>query len=184
MVTQKTTWSDFAVGILILFTCVCCSGDPTANEADADEHKKIYINEIMASNTASISDEFGEYDDWIELYNDEDTDVNLLGYSISDDPERPLQTALSGELTIPAKGMLLLWADKDPEQGSNHLPFNLKRSGEAVILTAPNGVIMDSFDWIEAVTDHVFARFPDGTGEFARCDRLTPGELNGLACYP
>ena len=40
----------------------------------------LYINEIVASNSYTYKDSDGEYSDYIELYNDNDYDVNLLIY--------------------------------------------------------------------------------------------------------
>jgi len=41
---------------------------------------QLYINEIQASNSTTIADNFLEYDDWIELYNVSNISINLAGY--------------------------------------------------------------------------------------------------------
>ena len=46
--------------------------------------QNISINEIMSSNSNTISDEDGEYEDWIEIYNFGSTTVSLKGYGLSD----------------------------------------------------------------------------------------------------
>ena len=38
----------------------------------------------MASNDSTITDEHGEYDDWIELYNNTNNPIDLSGYYLSD----------------------------------------------------------------------------------------------------
>jgi hypothetical protein len=48
--------------------------------------QQLWINEIQAVNSHTIVDDFGEYDDWIELYNGSDSIINLAGLYISDDP--------------------------------------------------------------------------------------------------
>ena len=45
----------------------------------------IVINEIMASNDNTVADEYGEYDDWIEIYNKGTNSINLNNYYLSDD---------------------------------------------------------------------------------------------------
>ena len=45
----------------------------------------LVINEIMASNDQTQADQYGEYDDWIELYNNGTQSINLSGYHLSDD---------------------------------------------------------------------------------------------------
>ena len=42
------------------------------------------INEILASNLNYISDNYGDYDDLIEIYNPTNSEINLSGYYISD----------------------------------------------------------------------------------------------------
>ena len=37
--------------------------------------QSLVINEILTSNKSIISDGFGEYDDWIEIYNKADEDA-------------------------------------------------------------------------------------------------------------
>ncbi|MCP5064014.1 MAG: hypothetical protein GY936_16350 [Ignavibacteriae bacterium] len=48
------------------------------------------LNEIISSNFTSFVDEDGDYSDWIELYNPNDTIVSLYMYSLSDDIAEPL----------------------------------------------------------------------------------------------
>jgi hypothetical protein len=50
---------------------------------------QVMINEGSNRNYTSIADENGDYPDWIELYNSGATDVNLLNYSLTDDPVDP-----------------------------------------------------------------------------------------------
>ena len=51
--------------------------------------QQIFINEIMSSNGVTIPDEDGDYSDWIEIYNDESTAVDLSGYGLSDHASEP-----------------------------------------------------------------------------------------------
>ena len=44
----------------------------------------ILINEVMAGNKQAVTDEEGNYSDWIELYNPGTTDVSLSGWGLSD----------------------------------------------------------------------------------------------------
>ena len=39
----------------------------------------VFINEVMASNTKTLADPQGDFDDWIELFNAGDTPVDLTG---------------------------------------------------------------------------------------------------------
>jgi len=44
----------------------------------------LFVNEIMAINDSTISDESGEFDDWFEIYNPEDYPARLEGFYVSD----------------------------------------------------------------------------------------------------
>jgi len=54
----------------------------------------IRLNEIMTSNTKTLQDERGEYDDWIELYNSGSTPVDLGGLYLTDTPDNPTRWQL------------------------------------------------------------------------------------------
>ena len=50
----------------------------------AEEERKIVINEIMPVNTTTATDQVGEYDDWIELYNISSERQDISGWLLSD----------------------------------------------------------------------------------------------------
>ncbi|OQX79450.1 MAG: hypothetical protein B6D61_03540, partial [Bacteroidetes bacterium 4484_249] len=45
------------------------------------------INEFMSNNENVLQDDFGEYSDWIEIYNPSQQSINLLNWSLTDDPD-------------------------------------------------------------------------------------------------
>ncbi len=144
----------------------------------------VVINEFMPSNAVVITDTAGGAGDWIELYNLSSQPVDLGGYYISDKLVDPQRHALPAGLIIQPSSTLLLWADDDEEEGPDHLPFNLSKAGEAVVLSDPAGVVLDSIDYVDATTDSSFARVPDGTGPWAFCTAPTPGAANDPSCAP
>jgi hypothetical protein len=143
---------------------------------------KVALNELVPANVTGATDEAGEADDWIELYNYGSEAVSLEGYGITDDSEIPYKKRFGSELSIPAGGVLVLWADGDTEQGAVHLPFKLKAEGEKVQLYDPSGAIVDEYEWTNAIDDVAFARFPDGTGSWLACPAPTYDAVNGSAC--
>ena len=74
---------------------------------------RVFINEVLASNLTTNPDmvDFGDFSDWIELYNDENVDVNIGGFYISDDFTIPTKWQFPANSIIPAKGFYLVWAD-------------------------------------------------------------------------
>ena len=49
----------------------------------------VQINELMASNSKTITDEVGEYEDWVELYNPTSLPVDVAGFFLSDNLDEP-----------------------------------------------------------------------------------------------
>ncbi|MFN2251307.1 MAG: lamin tail domain-containing protein [Anaerolineae bacterium] len=151
---------------------------PGASDRVAD----VRINEVLAANASVGYDEAGEFDDWIELHNAGADAVDLSGYLVSDNRLDLARAVLPPGFTIPAGGFAMLWADGQPEQGPTHLGFKLNAAGEAVYLSSPDLVLVDSLEFADAPPDVSFARFPDGRGAFVLCAQPSPDAANGAAC--
>jgi len=57
--------------------------DPLVEKAEY-----VIINEFVTSNQNGLQDEYGDYPDWIELYNADNHAVNLTGWSLTDDADQ------------------------------------------------------------------------------------------------
>ncbi|MGB1032448.1 MAG: CotH kinase family protein, partial [Flavobacteriales bacterium] len=125
----------------------------------------LVINELMSSNATSASDNNGDYDDWIELYNTTANSISTAGMFLSDDFENPEKWVLP-TTEIPANSYFIIWADEESEQGSVHSNFQLSSLGEQLLLSYNNGFVIDSLTFGPLATDQSFARFPNGTGPF------------------
>jgi hypothetical protein len=134
--------------------------------ANAVKKNGVVINEIMASNTKTAMDEKGEFEDWIELYNNNDLDIDLSGMFMSDKSSDLKKWKIPSGTMIKAKGYLIIWADEDTEQGVLHANFKLSKSGEEVLLTDSLSNILDNISFGELAEDISFARNPNGTGGF------------------
>lgn len=66
----------------------------------------VYINEFMASNATTVADSYGNYSDWIELYNSTDAEVDISGFGISDNIAQPKKYVLPEGTVIAAKSYL------------------------------------------------------------------------------
>lgn len=144
---------------------------------------QIRVNEIMASNSSTISDEQGDFDDWIEIINLGEVSVNFGGMYVSDDPENLIKwqipTDQSASTTIAPGQYLLIWFDDDTDDGALHVEPKLSASGEFVILTESDGVtIIQSVEFGEQETDVSWATTEEGGDVFA-FQTPSPGEENG-----
>lgn len=135
-------------------------------EATVATSKTVVINEFMASNTGIIKDEADETEDWIELYNNTDNDIDLSGYFLTDKADLLEKWTFPAGTVIKAKGYLIIWADEDQEQGSLHCNFKLSASGEEILLLDKQKVILDNVTFGQQVTNKSAARIPNGTGNF------------------
>ncbi len=135
---------------------------PTTNSVAGD----LVINEFMASNDATIADQDGEFEDWIELYNNTNASIDLTGYSLSDDEANLTQWVFPAGTVIGANSYLTVWADDDEDQEGLHTNFKLSSSGESIFLVNAAGEIEDVISYVNQTTDISFGRFPNGTGEF------------------
>ena len=100
--------------------------------SEPDPTPAIFINEWLASNDGVVLDEFGDADDFIELYNAEPMAIDLGGRYLTDDLADRTKWEIPAGVTIEAGGYLVIWADDQPEQGPLHATFKLGAGGEAV----------------------------------------------------
>lgn len=142
----------------------------------------IVINELMSNNESYITDDFGEYDDWVELYNNSDQVILLDNYYLTDDPNNPDKWKLPYIQLAPGE-YLIIWADDDEEdQGDNHASFKLSKSGEFIGIydNASNDYeVIDSTSFPALDANKSFARIPNGFGPFIIVDHVTFDENNG-----
>ncbi len=144
---------------------------------------QVVINEWMASNESFLADDFGEFDDWIELHNTSGSSFDLSEHYLTDD-ENDLTKwqipANSGsEVIIPANGYLILWADNDGGQGPTHLEFKLSGGGESVLIVGPDGsTIIDQVGFPAQGSDVSYGRFPDANPNLEFFPTPTPGSTN------
>lgn len=144
--------------------------------------KSLLINEVNATNKNIIKDPYNENDDWIEIYNPTDNQVDVEGYFLTDDISNltkykfPKNTT---ETIIPPKGFLLVWADHQEGQGKLHTPFKLRASGERIEFTAPDSTtIIDSLSFGNITPDYSYGRYPNGSDNFVVFTQPTPKASN------
>ena len=143
----------------------------------------LVVNELMASNDATLADEAGDFDDWIELFNGTGAPVSLEGLTITDDFAEPDKVALPDTVMAPGS-YLLLWADDEMEQGPLHLPFKLSAGGEDVALFMDDGsggfTLIDGLSFSAQTTDVSFGRSSGDPSSFVSFTSPTPGTENGV----
>ena len=125
----------------------------------------LVINEILAINDNVVQNEFGDYADWIELYNNTNSSLSTNELFITDDSTNLLKWNIP-DINIPANGYLILWADEKHNEGIKHTNFKLANGGEKLILSNNSGQIIDYLNFPTQSTNVGYARIPNGTGNF------------------
>ncbi len=140
----------------------------------------VVINEFMSSNqTTAIDSSDDKYEDWLELYNNSNLDVDLGHLFLTDDAANIEKFEIPAGTLIPAKGRLIIWLDEDSKTPSGiHANFKLSASGEQLIFTRQDGLILDSLSFGAIPTDQSMERCPDGTGSFKITSKPTFNKAN------
>ena len=179
------SFSMYKLILILLLISVSYSGNP-----------KLYINELLASNASINPDpDLSDFCDWIEIYNSEDTVVNIGGYYITDNLSDPFKFQFPNNSIIQPNSYIKIWADGENllpgdyhinEEYENiitsittlHANFKLKESGEEIGLFNPNGDLIDSIIYQEQITDISYGRKPDGNSEWVYFSEPTPLDSN------
>jgi spore coat protein CotH len=136
---------------------------PTAVEISAGS---LVINEFMASNSSAVTDPAGGYSDWIELYNNTGSDLNLTSLYLTDDYAVPTKWEFPSETTIAAFSYLIVWCDQDMFEPGIHANFKLSGSGEQILMSYASGNVIDSVTFGAQTANVSMERCPNGTGPF------------------
>jgi len=172
------------ISLLGLTAVILCAGFADfALSADNQTDIPLVINELMASNSSTIRDPQGEYDDWIEIYNFGSTAINVGGMYLTDDLSVPTKwrfpTNNPSATTIPAHGYLLVWADNDTTDAGLHASFQLSAGGEEVgLFDADGSSLIDSITFAEQTSDISYGRYPDASDNLQYMSSPTPGGEN------
>lgn len=127
---------------------------------------QLVVNEIMAQNTTTVTDANGEYEDWIELYNNSSNTISLDNLFATDTATDLLKWQFPSGLTIAPNSYLIVWADEDLTQSGVHADFKFSAGGENCILSYANGTIIESVSFGAQTANMGYARIPNGTGNF------------------
>ena len=148
----------------------------------------LVINEFLALNGNCCTDNQGDNDDYIELYNYGNEEVNIGGLYITDDMGNQSSyyqiPDVDNSTIIQPGDHLLLWADNESEQGPLHLGFKLNGTGEHLALyTADGDSLIDEISFGTQDVDIAYGRYPDG-GENWGFTHPTPNATNGAIWTP
>jgi len=146
---------DFSDNVAATDTITIISSSPNTIE-------NFVINEFLAINSTICTDQFGEYDDWIELYNASTNVKNTADLFLTDSLSFPTKWQLPQTNILPGN-FLLIWADNDTNQGPFHAPFKLSGNGEEIGLYDSSTSAIHTIVFGAQSEDISKGLFPDGT---------------------
>ncbi len=156
----------FGAGMLIVLLITGITGCQKEEDEIPEVKSQVVINELQPLNNNTVADQNGEFEDWIELYNQSDEDVDLSGYYLTDSKKNPTKWQFPEGTSISGKDYLTIWADGDTLQAGLHTNYKLTSDGEKVLLLTPELNILDETEYPSTVLPQSWARIPDGTGDF------------------
>ena len=167
-----------------------------SNDGSVPVEGTLVINEFMASNNnIPVPDDYGDFPDWVEIYNTGDTPIDMGGWYVTDNLENLVQYQLPTDnpslTTVAAKGYLILYCDK-AEEGL-HTNFALSSDGESFGISQDGVTLTEGYTYcpsdcdltLPAVSDLSCGRNGDGESTWVVFEPNTdtpptPGTSNGI----
>ena len=145
---------------------------------------EVRINEVMAQN-GTYTD--GHAYDWIELYNDGKTAVDLSGWHLSDKEGKPGLWTFPGGAKIAKGGYVLIYCTGDSSlaPGKNktfYADFKISASGETLLLSDPDLNEVDRLV-LPAQYGNISYGFAPGESEPGFFASATPNKKNAARTY-
>ncbi len=147
---------------------------------------QIVINEYSASNLYDFTDNYSRYEDWIELCNTGNEGVNLKDYYLSDRLSDSMKWKIPSDVFILPGEFLLIWATGRDEASGGYLHTNFKLSQtktdpEYIVLSDPDGNIIDYLQLLKTQLGHSHGRTTDGESSWSIFIDPSPGFTNNNA---
>ncbi|MBI5540389.1 MAG: CotH kinase family protein [Bacteroidia bacterium] len=145
---------------------------------------QVVINEYSCSNISIVADNYGNYEDWIEIYNQGTSAVSLAGYYLSDKPSNPTKWVFPAGVSISANSYLKVWCSGRNEflSGNIHTNFKLTQTmPESIVFSNPSVTILENILLNPAQKNHSRGRTTDGASTWSVFLNPTPGTTNSGA---
>ena len=165
--------------------------------------RPLKVNEVSAANSIFVNEYFKK-NDWVEIYNPNNQQINIDGLYISDDVNQPLKyqiTAKSAINTIvPPKGHIVVWTDNLEPTTQLHANFKLSNVNDQMVLIASSEEFVNNntdffneypqfVNFVDGLKYNAHAgeqscgRFPDGATSLYKMTVPTINKKNTLQSY-
>ena len=150
---------SFATAMLVVSAMHCSVPLAIAEQG----YDGLYINEVCTHNKDCFTDSLGRASDWLELFNGGSTDIDLSGFGLSDNTDKPFKFVFPSGTVIKKGQYLLVVLTKDGAGMTElHTGFALSKSGESLILSSPDGKKLQKLDIPALDENTTYGRSADG----------------------
>ena len=196
----QSTESEYTMPSAGAVNLTACFEEMTDAELTSSNFQPLKVNEVSASNAVYVNDYF-KRNDWIELYNPTDQPLDIAGLYVSDDINQPNKYQIPSNILVntivPAKGHIIIWADKLDPLTQIHTNFKLgNENGEMVVISSSDEFVKnnptyfkdnpskksfaDGLTYIVHEGTETCGRYPDGTKTFYKMSRPTIKNENSI----
>lgn len=160
-----------------------CTPDPEPEPEPSLSYEGLIINEFLAMNDSCCADPQGDFDDWVELYNNSSEAIDIGGILMTDTPgdASPYQIPTSdpSATTIQPGAYMIIWWDDDQMSGPLHISKKLSSAGESIVLLEPDGInVIDSYTFGQQSSDVSMGRTSVNSDQWQSYPTPTPGARN------
>ncbi len=162
-------------------------GEPNSAREDLPAFPSLWLNELQAVNTGTVTDAFGEAGPWVELYYSGSQVLSLNGFYLSNDADDLAMWTFPQGATIEPASYALVWLDGQSgltESDEWHASFAMDAdAGELFLSREAEGEhrVIDAIGYDGLPAGHSVGRHPDGAGAApVRLSSPTPGSPNSI----
>jgi len=173
MIFTQVKYTQHISYYLKLFISICL-----INTFSLHVFGQLIISEVVSCNQNGLIDRFGEFPDWIEIYNFSENDIDLHQYYLSDKPSVPRKWQFP-KAQLSSQSYLILFASGTDESTSEelHTNFKIDADGETILLSKDFSII-SQLQVPSLACNHSFGYVPQYEDSLATFINPTPGIAN------
>ena len=165
------------------------NGEPSPLYPNTDQGKELFkssrvrlndpvkITEIAAQNLFYAVDADGEYSDYIEITNFGNTEVDLKGYTVSNNEHDSYKWVFPSVKLGAGKSIVVFASGKNRISSELHLSFRLAADGDSLFLRDQNNVLIDMVSYESLEKGTVLIR-KDRESGFETVRTPSPGDID------
>ncbi|MGY8989809.1 MAG: CotH kinase family protein, partial [Flavobacteriales bacterium] len=143
---------------------------------------QLLINEYSASNYDSYQDNYGDYEDWVEIYNSTANPIDINGYFLTDKVSNLTKWQVPASFIIPANDVRVIFCSGRDEVSGGFAHTNFKitqtKGNEVFMLSDASQILLDSISVLPNIKSHSRGRETNGSSNWSVFDNATPTSAN------